>query len=106
MKKSPLLVGFLQALGVTVYCFLIIGFFYLMEKYSPTSSEPQFFGAAIMLIIFVFSAAITGSIVFGYPAYLILKQNKVKEGLQTLGYFALFLLGVIFLSLVLISVFI
>ena len=77
-----------------------------MEKYTPTSSEPQFFGAAVMLIIFVLSAAITGSMVFGYPAYLILKENKIKEGLQALGYFALFLLGIIIVSLILISVFV
>lgn len=103
MKKSPLLIGFLESVGIVIYCVIISGFFMVMEKYMPT--PPQFLGITVMLVILVFSAAITGSMVFGYPAYLVLKENKIKEGLQTLGYFALFLLGIIIVSLVLISVF-
>jgi len=104
MKKSPFFIGFLQAVGVSAYCFIIVGFFFLMDKYMPTSSEPMFIGAGIMLIIFVLSAAITGSMVFGYPVYLILKENKIKEGLQILGFFTLFLLGIIIIYLVLGSI--
>jgi hypothetical protein len=104
MKKSPLLIGFLEALGIVIYCVIISGFFLAMEKYWPI--PPQFLGITVMLIILVFSAAITGSIVFGYPVLLILKENKIKEGLSILGYFALFLLIMIIVSLVLISIFI
>jgi len=104
MKKSFLFIGFLESLGIVLYCVFISGFFMIMEKY--LSTPPQFMGMAVMLVILVLSAAITGSMVFGYPVYLILKENKVKEGLQVLGYFALFLLGIIIISLVLILVFI
>lgn len=103
MKKSPLLIGFFEALGITLYCVLMSGFFLVMEKY--ISDPPEFLAAAVMLTLLVFSAALTGSMVFGYPVYLILKENKIKEGLQTLSYFALFLLGIIIISLVLISIF-
>ncbi len=79
MKKSFLFIGFLESLGIVLYCVFISGFFMIMEKY--LSTHPQFMGMAVMLVILVLSAAITGSMVFGYPVYLILKENKVKEGL-------------------------
>ncbi len=103
MKKTPLLIGFLESLGIIAYCLLISGFFLILDRVE--ANPPQFLGVAFMLVIFVLSAAISGSIVFGYPVYLILKENKIKEGLQTLGYFALFLLGIIIVALVLITIF-
>jgi hypothetical protein len=81
-QYDPSIIGLLQALGVAVYCPLIGGFISVADKIFP---KPGFFGIFLMLILLVFSAAITGSLVFGYPAYLALNK-KVKEALYVLAY--------------------
>jgi len=81
MKKSKLfLIGFLQALAVISYCGLIGWLLYFMTQ---TFIEPGFWGIALMLSLLVVSAAITGSLVFVYPAYLALNQ-KLKEAILIL----------------------
>lgn len=47
----------------------------------PQTSE--IFAAIIMLLLLVFSVAVSGLFVFGYPAYLVF-QKKFKEALATL----------------------
>jgi hypothetical protein len=89
---QPSLVGFLQALGVTIYSILIGSFFYLMEQ---VTSTPGFLGVVLMLILLVFSAAVTGSMVFGYPAYLALNK-RIKEALNVLAYTLVYSFGIIF----------
>jgi len=76
------LVGLVQAVGVAVYCALVGGFFFWMEE---IAAKPGFLGIFLMLVLLVFSAAVTGSIVFGYPAYLAWNR-KVKEALSVLAY--------------------
>lgn len=83
-KNSKLpLIGLLQALGVFSYCGLIGIFFISMEKFG--SKQPDFLMIAFMLFLFVISAAVTGSLVFGYPVYLLINK-KIKEALQVLVY--------------------
>ncbi|MCX6796324.1 MAG: hypothetical protein NTW06_02380, partial [Candidatus Falkowbacteria bacterium] len=64
MKKlNPSLIGLLQAVGVIAYCILIAA---LLNFLGKTSIQPPgILGFAAMLVVLVFSAAITGSIVFG-----------------------------------------
>lgn len=90
-SPNPAFVGLLQALGVTSYSVLIGIFFYFMEM---VSAKPGFIGIVLMLIIFVFSAAVTGSMVFGYPAYLALNR-RIKEALNVLAYTLLYSLVII-----------
>lgn len=102
MKKLSLsLIGLLQALGVIVYCGLVAGFFWSCNKFFVAA--PGFWATALMLALLVFSAAVTGSIVFGYPAYLALHQ-KTKEALTLLGYTLLYCLGLLILIGALVSV--
>jgi hypothetical protein len=98
-KLTPNSIGLLQAIGVIIYCSIIAGFFYLMEKISP---EPPMMmtGVALMLFLFVFSAAVTGLLVFGYPAYLAINKN-VKEALRVLGFTFLYSLLIIIIILTL-----
>jgi len=100
MKKinSPL-IGFLQALGLFIYCGLLISLFQFFGNNAVQA--PQFFGSVVILAIFVFSAAVTGSIVFGYAAYLGFK-GKIKEALSVLTYTLIFS----FLIIVIILIFI
>lgn len=76
-KPNLVLIGFLQALGIIIYCFLIAGLFRLLEKFLPAS--PVFLGSSLILALLVFSAAVTGSIVFGYSAYLAFKKELKRH---------------------------
>lgn len=89
---NKLLVGLMQALGVAVYCGLVAGFFQIVKN-NPVQQE-GFFVAALMLVLLVFSAAMVGSIIFGYPAYLVLNK-RTKEALTVLGFTFLFCLAII-----------
>jgi len=75
-------VGFLQAFGVMAYCSVVATIIYFVGK---INFGPSVFAIAAFLLLFVLSAAITGSIVFGYAAYLSLNQ-KIKEALMDLAY--------------------
>jgi len=88
MKLNQSFIGFLQAAGVFLYCAIVSGVFRISSKFFGT--PPEFLSTALMLVIFVFSAAITGSIVFGYPAYLVLNR-RVKEALFVLAYTLIYL---------------
>ncbi len=99
MKKiSPALIGFLQAIGVIAYCVLLAVTFNFLGK--NMIQPPEIIGFAAMLVVLVFSAAITGLIVFGYPAYLFLKQQKVKEPLLVLAFTGVFCLLILMIAVV------
>ena len=102
MKKiNPVLAGLLQALGAIIYIFMVSAAMSLLERLGP--QMPEVFSIAFVLTLFVFSAAVTGSLVFGYPANLALNK-KVKESLKVLGYTLLFFLLFILLNIVIISI--
>jgi len=103
-KYSPSLVGFLQAAGVLIYCGLVAVFFFYMAT-SAVAGQPSIFGLFLMLILLVFSAAVTGSLVFGYPAYLTLVKHSPKEALTILSYTLLYSLIIITLSIIIILAF-
>ncbi len=95
-KTSPVFVGLLQAVGVGLYCLLMGAFFRYGADHFP--KQDTIFTGSLMMIILVFSAAVTGLTVFGRPAYLFLNK-KAKEALLVLGYTFIFLLFIIALSL-------
>jgi hypothetical protein len=95
MKQlKPSLIGLIQAVGVIVYCVLVAMLINFMGK----NAEPVgFWGVAAMLILLVFSAGVTGSMVFGYPAYLLFKEKEIKRPLLILAstsFFCLIILAV------------
>ena len=57
-----------------------------------------------MLTLLVFSAAVTGSLVFGYPVYLILNK-QTKEGVSIFAYTLLFLVVILAILISLFSLF-
>lgn len=91
-KQSASTIGLLQAIGVTLYCGLVATFFSIMSK---TTAKPGFFGFFLILILFVFSAAVTGTLVFGFPAYLAVIKNKIKEAMAILAFTLLYALAII-----------
>jgi hypothetical protein len=74
--------GFLQAVGVVAYCAVVATIIYLVGR---IAFGPSVFAITAFLLLFVLSAAITGSLVFGYAAYLAINQ-KIKEALMDLAY--------------------
>jgi hypothetical protein len=88
-KLNTALVGFLQALGIAIYCFLVSQFFNFMQRFSDKPDPPHFLGGALMLLLLVFSVALCGILVFAYPVYLFINK-KIKKALYILAYTLLF----------------
>ncbi|HBK34782.1 hypothetical protein A2239_02070 [Candidatus Uhrbacteria bacterium RIFOXYA2_FULL_40_9] len=99
-KNLPCL-GLLQAFSVSFYIGLISVFFTYVAPNLP--SHPFVIGM-IMLTLLVFSAAVTGSLVFGYPVYLILNK-QTKEGVSIFAYTLLFLVVILAILISLFSLF-
>lgn len=75
--------SFLHSLGVAVYVAALSLIFTNGEKiFGGVKSS---FGPAAFLMLFVLSAAITGSLVLGYPILLYL-DNKKSEAVRMLFY--------------------
>jgi len=100
MKTNLFLIGFLQALGVIVYCALASGFFWLADRFFVT--PPGFLGIVLMLVFLVFSVAVNGAIIFSYPAYLAL-NNRIKEALSLLIYTLLNILGFVIIIVIIVT---
>lgn len=96
--KKPAGAGFIQALAVVLYTGLVGVFIRTMDKLN--------FGEGVFNIIFVltllvFSAAVTGLLVFGYAGYLVINK-QIRPALNVLGFtflFLLFLMLLIFLAM-------
>ena len=98
MKKTNLsIIGLVQALSLVGYCVLIAG---MLNLFGKTLTAPVGFpGSVLILVLLVFSAAVTGSIVFGYPAYLFLKNKQTKQALLILAYTLLYCLAFIIIAI-------
>lgn len=93
MKKSQyILKSFINALGVLVYVSGVALIMFNMEH--AFDNEPSFLVPVLMLLLFVTSAAITGSLVLGKPVMLYL-DNQKKEALiflaSTLAWLVVFM---------------
>ena len=92
--------GFLQALGVTLYCALVGVLFWLGPKISPKVNS--YFGPVMFLLLFSVSALICGLIVF-YTPYKLFFEGKKKEAVDTVLFTAAWLF--LFLLLVFVVLF-
>lgn len=87
------IIGFLQAVCVAIYCGLVSLFFRFMEK--GVAEIPEVWAPLIMLMLLVLSASVMGLVVFGYPVYL-LQEKKIKEALILLAWTFLFIMIFVF----------
>jgi len=81
-KLHPSAIGFFQALAVVFYSAAVGGFIFFM---SSTKNQPGYLGIVLMLVLLVFSAGITGTLVFGLPVYYALKNN-IKRSIEVLAF--------------------
>jgi hypothetical protein len=94
VKKMSLgFVGFLQAIGIVMYC----GIVGLIPMYGNKwfGSGPMFFGPAIFLALFSVSAVICGLIFLGYPFWLFWEHKQTKNALKLVIYSSAWLLGLV-----------
>lgn len=95
--------GFVHALGVVVYVVLVT---LIMQNGDRAfgSANNGFFAFALILILFVLSAAVVGSLVAGKPLMLYL-DGKKKEAVALLGYTILFLFLLLLIGLAKLAIF-
>lgn len=88
----------------TIYITCVVSFMNFANKIK-IEDKNQFLAPIVFLSIFVFSAAITGFLVFGKPAQLYF-DNKKKEALTLITYtLASFGITTIFLIILLLTLF-
>ncbi|MCG2698852.1 hypothetical protein L6251_00285 [Candidatus Parcubacteria bacterium] len=96
MKNSKLFLNaVLNSLGIFLYVAAVALFISNGERIF--GKQENFWVPLVMILLFVFSAAITGLMFFGRPAHLYLsgmKTEAIKLILYTLACFCVFILGV------------
>ena len=76
--------AFIDAILTTLYIILVASFMYFLQSFLPKETNTLFIPIA-MLLLFVFSAGLTGMLVFGKPVMLYL-DGKKKEAVSLIGY--------------------
>lgn len=103
MKNSKLLIrGAIHSLLVAVYVFLVAIFMINVSSIFP-KAEDNFLAPLFMILLFVLSAFVTGSLVLAKPIMLYLDGHK-KDSIKLLFFTGLALFGyllVVFLFLML-----
>lgn len=90
---KPALVGFFQAVGIVLYVMLVATFMSSVEN--VFSDVPEVLAAITMLLLFVFSAAVTSSLFFGYSVLVVI-QKQVRRALEIVAWtFGWLFVGVI-----------
>lgn len=79
IQFSPALLGFIQALGVTVYCSFVGLFFWKGNE--MFGKVDRYVGPVTFLLLFIASAMICALMVF-YQPYLLFFDGKKKEALE------------------------
>ncbi|MBU2229449.1 hypothetical protein KJ810_03525 [Patescibacteria group bacterium] len=90
--KAGIMVGLIESLYVIVIALLMINLTALMVNVE------EVFAIGLVLMLLVFSAAISGVLVFGLPIYLFL-QKRIKDAMKIMVTTFLTLLGVFFIIL-------
>ena len=83
-ESEVLKFGFWGGVTEAVYIFLVVSLMNFLDKVMPQPpSQSHLALGFLVLTLFVFSAAVSGILVLGYPAYLAF-QKRFTEALMTL----------------------
>ncbi len=85
-KLSLPMIGFLQAMGLTVYCSLVSILFWQGNRLF--GRVPNYLGPFLFLVIFTTSALVSALITLSYPFLLFWEKKQTKEALKLVGYTA------------------
>lgn len=80
-ENEVLRCGFLGGMAQAVYIFVVVSLMMLLDQVMPAPKNHLFTGFVI-LTLFVFSVAVSGILVFGYPVYMAF-QKRYSEALMT-----------------------
>ncbi|MDO8668961.1 MAG: hypothetical protein Q7K65_01570 [Candidatus Buchananbacteria bacterium] len=86
--------GALAGILEVVYIVLVAVFMLLAQSFFPDNSNSIIIGITSFLIVFVFSALVSGLIMLGLPLYFAI-QNKFKEALIVLASSAFSLIAIL-----------
>ena len=89
----------LNALGTTFYV-AAVGIFMYYGTMVKIGRKGEFLAPIAMLLLFVFSAALTGYLIFGKPALLYV-DGKKKEALALLTYTLLIFFAITLITIIL-----
>ena len=93
MRKKIVIFSFFSALGEGIYILLVALFMRNANQWF--GNKPSILGIVAFLLLFVFSAAISGALILGKPTLLYL-EGKKREALElfgfTLGWMLVFLI--------------
>ncbi len=97
-ERHPAVIALIQALGLSAYIALVASLMYRIGDLMPTPNSP-ILGISFMLMLFVLSALVCGSIMLGYPL-LLAKEGKIKKAIEIVGFsmiwiFVIMLLGIL-----------
>lgn len=100
-EKELIKLGFLGGLIEAFYCFLVALFMFNANTIIPNMNGAL--GVSLMLILLVISAGISGILVVGLPAILVV-QKRYKEAVKVLAtaLTTLFVIFLIFFSIAII----
>jgi len=92
MKKlSNITIGFFQAIGVVLYCSLVVLIMNNLSQIIPYNDE--IIAGLFILILFIISAIITSSLVLAYPIYLYLEKRQTRKAIILVIITTLWLVG-------------
>jgi len=95
--------AFINAIGTALYVGAVGGFMYF-GTVIKIGRKAAFLAPIAMLLLFVFSAALTGSLIFGKPALLYLNGKK-KDALTLLVYTLVIFFVITFITLIVLFLF-
>jgi len=95
--RHPAIIALIQALGLSAYIGLVASLMQGLDKVMPPLGSPAL-GISFVLMLFVLSALVSGSILLGYPLFLA-KDGKVKQAMQIVGYSMLWIFVIMLLGL-------
>jgi len=98
MKKlSSSLIGFIQALGLSIYCALVGVIFWKGNTWFGKANN--LIGSFTMLSLFVVSALICALIALGYPFIIFWDKKNTKQALKLVIYTACWLVLFVVITL-------
>ena len=89
--------AFIDSVGTAAYIILVVSFIFSLQIFA--SKQDNIIIPIAMLLLFVFSAALTGSLVFGKPIMMYL-DGKKKEAVSLVAYTLGILLAITILAFI------
>jgi len=96
-KLSPLFIGLIQSVGLSLYCALVGTIFWRADTWFGNDSS--ILGPFAMLSLFVVSALICALIALGYPFIVFWDKKNTKQAIKLIIYTAGWLIFFITITL-------